>query len=201
MKIVIEHEVLGHIDKKLYTKLSKQLKEQYGPPSIKKRIAISFWNPDIKNVETRIRITNGEAELMQKVGEWENKKSFKLQEISCPIRGGVNEIYSLFLILSNLCETGIAPRIIQHKNKIYYSKDFEIKLSKQFGRSEKYLFEIEKVGERSLQEFVNKNGLAKYIKKTDVDFWLKWNEDVNLSIDLISENALKKLITKYLRYT
>lgn len=198
---MIEHEVLGHIDKKLYTKLSKQLKEQYGPPSIKKRIAISFWNPDIKNVETRIRITNGEAELMQKVGEWENKKSFKLQEISCPIRGGVNEIYSLFLILSNLCETGIAPRIIQHKNKIYYSKDFEIKLSKQFGRSEKYLFEIEKVGERSLQEFVNKNGLAKYIKKTDVDFWLKWNEDVNLSIDLISENALKKLITKYLRYT
>ncbi len=69
MAINEEHEVLGELEVSKYNSLIEQFTLLYGNPKLKKRLAISFWDPAInKNVDTRIRITNGKAEIMQKTG-------------------------------------------------------------------------------------------------------------------------------------
>lgn len=92
-----EHEVLGQIDLELFKSLLSKFKTQFSTPKIVKRLTFSFWDPEIsKTVDTRIRITNGVPLVMQKVGEWEGKKSLKMEEISLGLDPEVTEIYTVY---------------------------------------------------------------------------------------------------------
>lgn len=195
----IEHEVLGEISKDLFENLILKFKKLYGEPKIKKRLAISFWDPEIsKNLDTRIRITNGVPEIVQKVGEWENREVMKLEELSYKLPNNVDDIYTVYKILLNYSKKEFPPRIIQHVSTIFDTPYFEIKLATQFGKSNKYIFEVERKGSEDLLKFVKEIDLDKYILKTDSEFWLKWNSKVNLSTDDFTGEELKELIQEYL---
>lgn len=194
-----EQEVLGEIDKELFNELKTKFTKEYGSPKEKKRLAISFWDPVIsQNLDTRIRITNGSPEVMQKSGEWENREILDQREIALPLPKNVEDVYNAYLLFLSYSKKEFPPRIIQHRSQIFDTPDFEIKLAVQFGASDKYIFEIEKTGKADLLEFTESLGLIKYILKTDAAFWLKWNKKVNLSTKDLSEKEIKGIINKYL---
>jgi hypothetical protein len=197
----MEHEVWGLFpDQETFESYLSKFIKQYGEPKEKSRLSISFWDPNVENdVDTRIRITNGDAELMQKVGKWQKQDRLQMQEIDIPLPNDVDFIFNMYRVLRNNIPLTTSPKIIQYRNKLFDTGDYEIKLSEQHGNTTKYTFEVECMNDgEHLLEFVDEINLKQYILKTDPDFWVKWDKEVNLFTDELEEEELKKIIKDYL---
>jgi len=195
-----EQESWGQLSKVQFSKFYHKFVKTYGKPITRKRLAISFWDPKIgKNVDTRIRITDGKPQIVQKLGRWARTKKWKFTETFLDLPSDVDQIFNTYKILRNLVRRNDSCRFIQHKNYIFETENFEIKLSKQFGKITKYVFEVElKKPGKHLQKIVKSLGLYKYTKETDTDFWEKWNKTTNLTDEELKEEGVRKLIRKYL---
>ncbi|HTK03593.1 MAG TPA: hypothetical protein VL401_02375 [Alphaproteobacteria bacterium] len=200
MKTIQEQEIWGVITEDFYNNLLVKAKKEFKNHQIKKRLAISYWNPKMnRNLETRLRITNGQSEIVQKTGAWENQEVINLKEITIPIQNNIETLINSYEVLDNMHPKAPRP-IIQFENEIFISDKVELKLAKQIGKATKYTFELELLDPKlDLLKIAEIYNLRDKITKTDVNFWNKWNKEVTTMSDEISKEELGKLIKKYLK--
>lgn len=195
-----ETESWGQLTKNQFDKFLESFTKQFGKPKRKLRLAISFWDPKLnKNLDTRVRITNGKAELIQKYGKWMNRKKRSLHELILPLPRNPQRVYIAYKILSNNIQKSFPDKFLQFENYIYNQPNFELKLTHQFGKSSKYSFEVELKNKReTMKSILNRLGLTKLVTLTDVAFWNKWDRQVNFTTKDLTDNQIKALIKKYL---
>lgn len=194
-----EKESWGLLTKSEFFEFLSKFKKKFGKSKKYKRLGISFWDPSTnKHLDTRIRITNGKPQIMQKIGKWENRSELDFKEILIDLDKNPEQVFRAYLILSNIIGKRKNCRFIQHENYIFNTTDFEIKLGKQFGKSVKYIFEIEaKNNKVNLESKLKELNLSRHVLKTDVEFWDSWNKEVNLTGEELNEKQILKLIESY----
>ena len=123
-----------------------------------------------------------------------------LQQISDQIDlGDPEKVFDAYLILRHHVRKKHPDRFLQFENFLFYRPDYEIKLSRQFGKTSKYSFEVELINEKASLAIILKDlGLAKLVASPDVVFWKKWDREVNLTTRDLKEKNIKILIREYL---
>jgi Trp operon repressor len=94
-----ETEVLGFLTKKQFEKFIDILNARIGKARRTKRLSIQITDYAKQDLDTRIRITNGEAEIMQKVGDWNAKTR---EEISVMLPTIPDIIFQHWQILNHI---------------------------------------------------------------------------------------------------
>lgn len=199
----MEQEIWGLFpDHQTYTHHLTQLIDQFGEPVRTRRLAISFWDPGVdKNIDTRIRITDGVAELMQKRGAWEDQDEIHMEEIPVPLPSDVDYLHNMYRILRNNLPLTKSPFVIQYDNSLFFTEHFEIKLSEMHGRETRHTFEIERLMDDttvSLQEYAQELRLEPYITQTTVAFWDVWAQEMDVHTDDLTDEQLRQMITNHL---
>ena len=199
--MIEEKELLTILTKDEYEQVLTRLKREFAEPRIQKRLSLQSDDYGQTDIDTRIRITNGQAELMQKVGDWKNiTKGKSRTEISIPLPSDASVIAGLYRIIRNLMKgPKIENIIMQFESFIWESKGVEIKLTHQFGKSDAYNCEFEVFDSKHKPEdLMNKFSVPIHLPTQTEDFWRKWNKKVNLSADELSEEELLEIIKKYI---
>lgn len=194
----LETEILGFISSAQYKALLKRLNVSYGEGATTKRLSLQVMDYSRTDIDTRIRVTNGNAEIMQKTGSWESDTR---QEVSIDIQNTVQSVIGHWHILSNLLEGTHRKRtIIQTESTSYIVNDeFEVKITHQFGGVDVYSYEIE-----SLKAGVDPRPTAKSLKipidtiPKDSKFWEEFNNRVNIDADSLTELELRSIVERYL---
>lgn len=192
-----EVEIWGIIPAKLFPTIKARITKLLGKPVLKRRLSIEISDWDNKHLDTRIRITDGYCELVQKVGAWNNNKK---EEIAIPLQANTDLIYGLVRVLTNYVKEG-NPRvnIYQYENLIFDTPLFELKLSKQYGKGIKYNFEIEAHDEAmDLYAVAEDLKLEPYTKDRDIAFWDKWNKVVSINGLKTGKSQYITLLNQYI---
>jgi hypothetical protein len=199
MEKMHELEAWGLLTKKQFAHFLKLFQKRFGKPKKAKRLAISFWNPKRnKNLDTRIRITNKKAEIVQKFGQWENAKRWSFTELVLPLPDDAKKVYLAYRILDNQIGKAYPYSFIQYENYLFNQLKFEIKLGHQFGKTSRYFFEVELLDKRSSLDLILRDlNLVSLVTPTNVAFWNKWNKEVNLTSEDLDEKEIKNLIQSY----
>jgi hypothetical protein len=196
-----EKELLTILSEDEYKLVLTRLRKEFGEPKVQKRLSLQSDDYGQTDIDTRIRITNGKAELMQKVGDWKNiTKGKSRTEISIPLSSDAGVVAGLYRIIRNLM---MGPRIenivMQFESFIWESGGIEIKLTHQFGKSDAYNCEFEVFdSSHKPEELMNRLNVPINLPTQTEDFWRKWNEKVNLNADKLSDGELLKIIREYL---
>ncbi|KKQ74179.1 MAG: hypothetical protein US96_C0039G0015 [Candidatus Woesebacteria bacterium GW2011_GWB1_38_5b] len=192
-----EKELLTILTKNEYDKVLVSLTKEFGVPEIVKRLSLQATDYRSADVDTRLRITNGKAEIIQKLGDW---KKGNRHELSVPLPPDPQMIFNIYKIFLNaMKDSEVQSPIMQLENRLLRTKDFEIKLTYQFGKASAYNCEIE-VFDHSLEptDLAKKYAIPIHLPTQTQDFWKKWNEKVNLSAGELADEKLQEIITKYL---
>jgi len=192
-----EKELLTILSKEEYEEVLVRLIKEFGYPEIVKRLSLQSTDYRWADVDTRIRITNGKAEIIQKVGDWKKQNR---QEITIPLPSDSKITFDMYKIFMNaMRDEKVLTPIMQYENKLFKTKDFEIKLTYQFGKKNAYNCEIE-VFDHALEpeDLAKKYGVPVHLPTHTQDFWKKWNETVNLSATELSDEELLNIISKYI---
>ncbi len=192
-----EKELLTILSKVEYEKVLARLVKKFGDPEIVKRLSLQSTDYRWADVDTRIRITNGKAEIIQKVGDWKKQNR---QEITIPLPSDPKIIFDMYKIFMNaMRDEKVLTPIMQYENKLFKTKNFEIKLTYQFGKKDAYNCEIE-VFDHALEpdDLAKKYNIPIHLPEQTQDFWKNWNEIVNLSATELSDDELLKIISKYI---
>jgi len=195
---MIEHEVRGYITEDEFNKKLIEFENKYGHPKREKRIAIRVGALYDYNINLRIRITNGKAEIVEKI---RGRNSEKREELIVEISNDLENIYNTFLILRNLILDSIkkSSTIMQFDNYLFNSDEIEIKLAHQTGNLHKYVFEIESKKEGvNLEKVCSEMNLIPNMKEMRNEDWAKWEKELNIDVDSLTVKELKELIKSYL---
>jgi hypothetical protein len=196
-----EKELLTILSKEEYEQVLTRLSGEFGAPRTQKRLSLQSDDYGQVDIDTRIRITDGKAELMQKVGDWKNiTKGKSRTEISIPLPSDADTIAGLYRIIRNLMRGAKIENIVmQFESFIWESKGIEIKLTHQFGKSDAYNCEVEIFDSlHSPKASMKELHVPIHLPSQTEDFWRKWNEKVNLNANELSEEKLLEIIKKYL---
>jgi hypothetical protein len=191
-----EKEILTILSKQEYEDVFMRLQNKFGEPELVKRLSLQSTDYRWADVDTRIRITNGKAEVIQKVGDWKKQNR---QEITIPLPADPKIIFDMYKVFMNaMRDEKVLTPIMQYENRLFKGKDFEIKLTYQFGKQDAYNCEIE-VFDLTLEpeDLANKYHIPIHLPAQTQDFWKKWNETVNLSATELSDEELLGIISKY----
>lgn len=196
---MIEEESWGVLTRSQLGEFLGKFTKLFGKPRHSKRLSLSFWDHNRNEIDTRIRITDGKAEIMQKVGDIGESKHRIRSEQKIDLPSDTEEIFNAYQILRALVQGDGSCFIYQYDNYIFDNSDFEIKLTHQIGKTDKYNFEVEIHNkELKLTETLKKLGLFDLVTITDSKFWDKWNEELNLKDIDLSMDEIKDIIKKYL---
>lgn len=196
-----EKELLTILSENEYKQVLTRLKKEFGEPQVQKRLSLQSDDYGQTDIDTRIRITNGKAELMQKVGDWKNiTKGKSRTEISIPLPSDSHVIAGLYRIIRNLMKgPKIENIVMQFESFIWESESIEIKLTHQFGKSDAYNCEFEVFDNtHKPEDLMKKYNVPINLPTQTEDFWRKWNERVNLNANELSDEELLEIIKKYL---
>ena len=194
-----EEESWGVLTKLKFGQLLDQFTQRFGKPIHSKRLSFSFWDHSRNDIDTRIRITDGQAEIMQKVGKWEGTYEWARNEQHVKLPVNSQEVFNAYKILRVLFPGKNVCHIMQYDNYIFKQPDFEIKLTHQSGKTDKYNFEVEANTKKvDLNQMLKDLGLLKLVTVTSVKFWDKWNDKLNLKDTDLNDAQIKDLIKKYL---
>ncbi|OGM29500.1 hypothetical protein A2630_00710 [Candidatus Woesebacteria bacterium RIFCSPHIGHO2_01_FULL_44_10] len=196
-----EKELLTILSEDEYKRVLARLRKEFGEPKTQKRLSLQSDDYSQTDIDTRIRITNGNAELMQKVGDWKNiTKGKSRTEISIPLPSDSNVIAGLYRIIRNLMKgPKIENIVMQFESFIWETKNIEIKLTHQFGKSDAYNCEFEVLDSSyKPKDLMKKYNVPINSPTQTEDFWRKWNEKVNLNADQLADEELLEIIKKYL---
>src|SRR5690606_8198915 len=140
-----EKELLTILSENEYKQVLTRLKKEFGEPQVQKRLSLQSDDYGQTDIDTRIRITNSKAELMQKVGDWKNiTKGKPRTEVSIPLPSDSDVIAGLYRIIRNLMKgSKIENIVMQFESYIWEREGVEIKLTHQFGKSDSYNCEFE----------------------------------------------------------
>ena len=197
-KMSEETEIWGELNHQQFQDQLVQLTKLYGLPRESRRLALQADHFKRHDLDTRIRITDGKAELMQKVGAWE---AITRQEIHVPLELTAQEILNLYqLLINQLPLENRQTNIIQYQNYIFEPADVEIKLGEQTGKQTAYHYELEaKNLNADLEQKRLDLGLPDALEQSDEMFWADWNQRVNLNFLDLSDNEILLLIEKFLQ--
>lgn len=193
-----EKEILTILSKDEYNQVLKILTKKFGNPKIVKRLALQCTDYRWADIDSRIRITNGKAEIMQKVGDW---KKVDRTELSVAIQSDSLVIFDMYKVFRNMMrDDQVLTPIIQLENRLFETNDFEVKLTFQFGKTDAYNCEVE-VFDNNLEplDIMEKLSIPVHLPEHTQDFWKKWNEKVNLDANKLSDTELLEIISKYLK--
>lgn len=194
---MLEKEILSLTTKNFFEKSISRFTQEIGQPKKKKRLAMQVTDYNRNTLDTRIRITNGEVEIMQKKGEWSGESSF---EISVPLIKDPEVILDAYKALRNMLESdNVETSIIQMESFVFDTEEFELKFTYQTGKKDVYNFEIE-VKELNLDPKViaEELGLKLELPGTDSEYWKRFNEEVNLCVKDLNDEEILEIIKKYL---
>jgi hypothetical protein len=194
---MLEKEILSLTTKNFFEKSISRFTQEIGQPKKKKRLALQVTDYKRNNLDTRIRITNGEPEIMQKKGEWSGESTF---EISIPLAKDPEIILNTHKALRNMLESeNVETSIMQMESYIFDTEKFELKFTHQTGKKDIYSFEIE-VKDLNLdpKEIAQELELTLDLPGTDADYWRKFNEEVNLRAADLRDEEILAIIKKYL---
>lgn len=195
---MLEREAWGQLSKEQFEEFLMLFGKRFGKPKMHRRLSISFWNHEMNEIDTRIRITDGKAEIMQKVGSWEGATRWDREERQVKLFSDAEQIFSAYKILRHFLPSHEPCQIIQFDNYVFKIDDFEIKLSHQTGKTDKYNFEVETLNDESNLDVILKDlGLIDLVTVTDVEFWNNWNDELNLNDKDLSEEQILELIKEY----
>jgi hypothetical protein len=192
-----EKELLTILSQKEYEKVLTRLVKEFGKPEMVKRLALQCTDYRWADVDTRIRITNGKAEIIQKTGDWKN---YLRDEATVELPSDPKIIFKMYKIFRNMMkDEEVLTPIMQYENRLFKTDDFEIKLTHQFGKKDAYNCEVE-VTDSKLEpaEIAKRYKIPIHPPTQTQDFWKKWNKTVNLSVGELSDEKLLELIRKYL---
>ncbi len=192
-----EKEILTILSRDEYTRVLAWLKGNLSRPKRIKRLAVQCTDTSYDDLDTRIRITDGKVQLMQKIGKWKSKTR---EEIEINLPGNPEMILKIFKILRNAMKGDkVRTSIIQTDSLVFKSKDFEIKLTHQFGKSNKYNAEIEVFDPKiEPEEIAEKYDIPIHLPEHTAEFWDSWSKAVNYYADELSEEKLLAIIKRYL---
>lgn len=196
-----EKELLTILAKDEYEQVLTRFKNEFGELKIQKRLSMQSDDYGQTDIDTRIRITNGRVELMQKVGDWKNITQGKSRtEISIPLLSDADVVAGLYRIIRNLMKgPKIENFVMQFESFIWESEGIEIKLTHQFGKSDAYNCEFEVFDDlHKPEELMREYNVPINLPTQTEDFWRKWNKKVNLNADELSDEELLEIIKKYL---
>ena len=195
--LITEKEIWSILSKNDYEKFLEVLKSTGLVPKQTKRLAIQATDYYRKDLDTRIRITNGIPEIMQKKGGWNDDIR---NEIAIPLAPDSHIVLSAYKMIRNLL-TGenIETAIIQTENTIFNNKEYEIKLTHQTGKVDVYNYEVEVYNhDLDPMEIITKFEMPVNSPNKTPEFWKEWNSKVNLSADLLTDEQLLEIIKSYL---
>jgi len=196
-----EKELLTILSKDEYKAVLTHLKKELGNPRVQKRLSLQSDNYDQVDIDTRIRITNRKVEFIQKIGDWKNITKGKARtEISIPLQNDTKIVLDFYKIIRNLLQgTSVENIVMQYESLIWKKKEFEIKLTHQYGKSDAYNCEVE-VFNHTLEPDVlaSKYNIPIHLPTQTPNFWRKWNKKVNLNSDELSDEGLLEIIKRYL---
>lgn len=196
---MLEQEAWGQLTKEQFDGFLKLFSERFGEASMHRRLSFSFWDRNRKDLDIRVKITDGKAELVEKVGWVENSSEWNRTEREARLLYDACAIFNMVKIFQNLFPDDDPLPVMQYENYVWQTGEFEVKLSHQFGTGDKYNFEVETLyGESDLQEILRDLDLTNLVKATDVNFWEKWNEAVNLDGNKLNDEEIRNLIKEYL---
>lgn len=196
---MLEQEAWGELTKDQFEEFLELFGERFGEPICHRRLSFSFWDRNRNDLDIRVKITDGKAELVEKEGWVENSSEWKRTEREVSLLSDADVIFNMVKIFQNLFPTDDPMPVMQFENYVWQADEFEVKLSHQFGTGDKYNFEVESLnGESSLEEILKDLELIDLVKITDVEFWEKWNEVVNLDGNELSDEDVRNLIEEYL---
>lgn len=198
---MLEKEMRGFITADTFESTIDRFTESLGQPKYSKRLSLALADYDNLTLETKIRITNGEAEVVQKVGDF---TAIDREEITIKLNSFESErLVDLYKTYRNfLKDVGNAMlTLIQHENYVFADDRFEVKLFRQFGKNEFFAFEVEALSEMSdseLEEFCVQNNLVVDHNYNDFDSIQKRNSKVNIDLHALPEKDLEVIINEYI---
>jgi len=192
-----EKEILTIINKEEYEDIHERLKKAFTSSKNTKRLAIQCTDTSSDDLDTRIRISNKKVTLIQKVGKWKSKTR---EEIEIDLPNETDVVLHIFKILRNMLKGDkVRTSIIQTESLTFENEDYEIKLTHQFGKTDKYNAEIEVFNTKiEPEEIAERFNIPIRLPEHTAEFWDNWNKEVNFSADKFLEEDLKKLIEEYL---
>jgi len=194
-----EEESWGVLTKNQFEKFLDLFAKRFGKPVRSRRLSFSFWDHSRNGIDTRIRITDGKAEIMQKIGGIGDTQLRVRSEQRLKLPSDLEELFNAYQILRVLIPGDDSCYIYQHDNFIFKQSDFELKITHQIGKTDKYNFEVEVDTKKvELNKVLKDLGLLEMVTLTNVEFWDKWNEELNLRDSELNEGQIKDLIKGYL---
>lgn len=203
MVAVIEDEIIGEINKEIFLRKRDEFTRKFGEPGKKRRLGLMVFDRNNPKVDTRIRITNGLAEIMQKVIQNEDGLGHsKKQEISIKIPEDAESVFNSFQAFSNLLKEKYCEKLIrlliQTENYIWKLPDYELKLSYQFGKNDYYTYEIEAISKAcDLHKVQLDLGLTPIENHASPERKLFRTTQVDLNADEMTEEEIKAVIGRY----
>jgi hypothetical protein len=197
MGSVNETELWSEISKEIYEKVLARLREQFGRPTSQNRLAIEICDYSRTDIYTRIRITDGKPEVIQKVGDWNSPTK---REITAALPCNALAVVHLCRVIENLLpKNNLQFFVMQFRNQIFKTADYEVKLTDH--RTGYYSFEVE-VEEDSGQdvfEVCKRLGLEPDRRNQDETYWKDFNNRVNVDGRKLTDEELEKIISPYLK--
>jgi len=198
---MLEHEIRGQLTKEDFEKKLADFTKRFGSPKRRRRLALKIGAFHKYDIQTRLRITNGIAEVVQKLG---NRNANVREEILFRLDSDVENIFNAYKVLTNnivdpALKLGL---VLQFDNYLFDQDDFELKLAHQTGRSDKYVVELEaKKEDMDLEGLAKDLDIVSNMEDMTYEDWKKWDDELNLDINGMSEEELKQLIRSYLKNT
>jgi hypothetical protein len=196
MKKQYETEVWGALTKDEFEKFLAIFSKKFGEPKNVNRLSMQITDYARHDLDTRIRVTNGEAEIMQKIGDWD---AATREELFINVSADTETIYKHWRVLNNILNQKTALKtIMQMQNYVFTDKDYEIKLTHQFGKSDHYSFEVEVFqGNESPVEICDKLGLKPDLTLKDAEFWDAFNKKVNIQAQDLKDKEVEAILSAW----
>lgn len=192
-----EIELWGDLREEQFKKFLKLLKKTFGKPIIRKRLAIKMVSDTKHKVDTRIKITDGKPEAVQKLGDWDSPTR---EEITIQLSNNLDALMNIYTVIKNLLpEESRILNIIQVEEYIFDTKQIEIKLAHQIGNKDGYFVELEsKSNNAELEEFAKKYEIETKKGKERRAVLDRWNKEINMNGNEMSDKDILMLFIEYL---
>ncbi len=196
---MLEKEVWSEITKDLYEEKLKEFTNSLGKPRFQNRVAIRMGHSDNIALNTRMKIDDGKPFILQKTGGLNNMNK---NEVELALPEDLDYFVELFEIIKNLLiysETGFM-RLLQFENALFKTKNYEVKLTHQYGKTDIYSFEVEVNKEEFDPVAISKKlGLEPDLSVKTNEFWMNYSDRVNFNIKDWTIDQLKGELSRYLK--
>lgn len=199
-----ESEITADLTHKSFERYIQKFTNEFGKPEIQKRVSFMVLQRG-KPLDNRIKITNGKARIVQKLRTSANNLGHRVnEEVEIDIPDNLETVknsINLFINFYKVYDIETLSLVVQHENYIWVNTDFELKIAKQFGKQDLYLYEIETLSDKSPEEIQDKIKI-----KADYDSFSSERQalrrgDVDIPFSELSEKELDNIILRYLSYT